>query len=402
VRPLEGIRVVEVSSWMATPSAGAIMADLGADVVKVEPLGGDPLRGFGRKPKVDDEERPFVDEPFQVENRGKRSVSIDLATAAGQEVVHRLVETAEVFVCNLLPRRQERFGLTPDSLFAVRPDLVHATLTGYGTTGPEAWRPGYDVTAFFARASISDGLVEPPGPPPQPRPAQGDHTTGLALVAAILAALRVVERTGQGQAVETSLFHAAAWTMATELATTLVDHRQPSRRDRRHLLNPLANRFRCRDDKWLVVNMPEAHWWPRFCEAIDHEEWVDDTRFGTPRGRFDHMPELMDLLDDLFGLRDRDEWGQIFDESGLIWGPIQNLVELVEDRQAREAGLWTEIDHPEVGWFDTVAVPMRFSSSEVGPRGPAPTLGQHTDAVLADLGYGDDDITDLRAQGAVG
>jgi len=401
VRPLEGIRVIEVSSWMATPSAGAIMADLGAEVVKVEPLVGDPLRGVGRQPKVDDEQRPFVDEPFLVENRGKRSVAVDLATVAGQDLVHRLVATGEVFVCNLLPRRQQRFGLTPEALFAVRPDLVHATLTGYGTTGPEAWRPGYDVTAFFGRASISDGLIEPPGPPPQPRPAQGDHTTGLALVAAVLAGLRLVERTGEGQAVETSLFHAAAWTMATELATTLVDHRQPSRRDRRHLLTPLANRFRCRDDRWLVVNMPEPHWWPRFCKAIDHEEWVDDSRYATPRGRFDHMPELVDQLDDIFALRDRDEWGQIFDDHDLIWGPIQNLVELVEDRQAREAGLWTQIDHPEVGLLDTVAVPMRFAGSDVGPRGPAPSLGQDTDAVLAELGYDTDRVAALRADGIV-
>jgi crotonobetainyl-CoA:carnitine CoA-transferase CaiB-like acyl-CoA transferase len=401
MRPLEGVRIVEVSSWMASTSAGVILADMGADVVKVEPLGGDPLRGFARQARVDDEQRPAVDEPFQVDNRGKRSIAVDLTSDAGQEIVHRLVETADVFVCNLLPQRQQRYRLTPDDLLAVKADLVHATLTGYGTTGPDAWRPGYDVTAFFGRASISDGLVEPPGPPPQPRPAQGDHTTGLAFVVAILAGMRVAERTGQGQAVETSLFHTAAWTLATELAPTLVDHYQPSRRDRRHLFTPLANRFRCQDDKWVVLNMPEPHWWPRFCEAIDHKEWVDDPRFDSPRGRFDHMPELMDLLDDVFDLRDRDEWGSIFDEHGLIWGPIQSVVELVDDPQARAAGLWTHIDHPEVGRFDTVAVPMLFSASEVRPQGPAPSLGQHTDELLAAAGYDEAAVTRLRAEGVV-
>ena len=205
-----------------------------------------------------------------------------------------------MFLSNLLPGRQRRFGLDAASLLAVRPRLVHATFTGYGTTGPDAERPGYDVTAFFGRGAITDSMTEPDGVAPQPRPAQGDHAAAMALVAGVLAALRLAERSGEGQVVEASLLGMATWTMATDLAPVLVDGRQPSKRDRHHLITPLANRFRCADDRWIVLNMPEGHWWPKFCRTVDREAWLDDPRFETVKSRFDHMPELIDLLDEVF------------------------------------------------------------------------------------------------------
>ncbi|MDG2113935.1 MAG: CoA transferase, partial [Actinomycetota bacterium] len=182
--PLDDVRIIEIDSWMAAPSAGAILADLGADVIKVEPLRGDPMRGMGRPAKVDEAIKGY-DFQFDVDNRGKRSVAVDLDSEQGAAVVRRLVAGADVFMCNLLVHRQERFGLDPASLTAVNPRIVHATLTGYGTTGPEAWRPGYDVTAFFGRSGIYDAMREGElGAVPMARPAQGDHTTGLALVGA--------------------------------------------------------------------------------------------------------------------------------------------------------------------------------------------------------------------------
>jgi crotonobetainyl-CoA:carnitine CoA-transferase CaiB-like acyl-CoA transferase len=402
MRPLDGIRVIEVSSWMATPSAGAILADLGAEVVKVEPLTGDPMRGLARQPRHPDPDRPSVDEPFQVDNRGKRSMTLDLGHEEAKSVMRRLVADADVFVCNLLPHRQGRFGVTAEELLAANPRLVHATQTGYGTVGPEAWRPGFDVTAFFGRGAVSDGLSEPDGPPPTPRPAQGDHTTGLALVAGILAALRAAERTGQGQVIETSLLHASAWTLATELAPTLIDHRQPSRRDRRHQISPLNNRFQCADEKWLVLTMPEPRWWVPFCKGIGRPEWADDPRYSSGRARYENGPELTDELDAMFATKDRDEWGRILDDGGLIWGPIQNQVELVEDPQARAAGLWTEIQHPEAGPVETVHIPVRMHGVDLSPRTPAPSLGEHTDGVLAEAGYTPEEVTALREAGVVG
>jgi len=398
--PLTGVRVVELTNYMAAPSAGAILADLGAVVVKIEPPSGDPVRGIIRPPKVP-EGTPKIDYSFSVDNRGKQSVAIAIDQPEGADLVRRLVADADVFLCNLLPNRQERYGLDAATLLGVNPRLVHATLTGYGMTGPDATRPGYDVTAFFGRGAVTDGLTEPGGIAPQPRAAQGDHTAGLALVAGILAAMRMVDQTGEGQVVDVSLMGTAAWTMATDLSAPLIDGREPTKRDRRHLVSPLTNRFRCGDDRWIVLNMPEAHWWPRFCEAMAQPDWSKDPRFETAKNRFDNMPELIDAIDEVFTTKAMSEWGQIFDEARLIWGPASTLVELTNDPQAAAVGLFPEVNHPG-GKFRTVAVPLNIQGADIGPKGPAPDIGQHTAAVLAAAGLTPGEVSALAAAGVVG
>ena len=400
--PLDDITVIEVDNWMAAPSAGAILADLGADVIKVEPLTGDPMRGMGRPAKLPDEIKGY-DYQFDVDNRGKRSVAIALDTDAGANLVRRLVSDADVFLCNLLTRRQARFGLDPDSLFAINPRLVHATLTGYGTDGPDAWRPGYDVTAFFGRSGLYDAMREgEDGVVPMARPAQGDHTTGLALVGAILGALRLAERTGNGQVVETSLYETAVWTQATDYAIAAMDRAPLRPRARENLIVPTANRYPCGDGKWVVLNMPEASAWPRLCRVIGREDWLEDERLQDIRGRFKHMPELVAGIDEALSSKSRDEWGEIFDTEGLIWGPVLGLHEVATDAQAEAIGLFPEIEHDDIGTYRSVRVPMRFRDAKVGPRGPAPSLGQHSREVLQALGLGEDEVKTLIEQGAVG
>ena len=400
VAPLEGVRVVEATNWMAAPGAAAILADMGADVVKVEPLSGDAVRGLIRPPRVPDGS-PDIDYSFTVDNRGKRSVAIAFDQPDGADVMRRLVAGTDVFVTNLLPHRQVRYGLDPETLLATNARLVHATLTGYGTVGPDARRPGFDVTTFFGRGSITDSMTEPGGVAPNPRTAQGDHTTSLALVASILAGLRLVDSTGEGQVVDASLLATAAWTMASDLSAVLVDGRQPTKRDRRHLITPLANRFRCGDDRWIVLNMPEPRWWPGFCAAIERPGLADDPRFDTPRNRFDNMAELIDLIDEVFATKSIAEWGRILDDAGMIWGPASTMVELVADAQAAAIGLFPEVEHPG-GAFRTVAVPIGIRDADIGPAGPAPLLGEHTTDVLEALGYGADEIDELAASGAIG
>ncbi len=395
--PLDGVGVIEISSWMAAPSAGAVLADMGADVVKVEPLSGDVVRGMGRPAKG----APNIDHSFHMDNRGKRSIAVALDRPEGAEIVRKLVDRADVFLCNLLPFRQERYGLDSATLQARNHRLVHATLSGYGLAGPDAARPGFDVTTFFGRGAITDAMTEPGGVAPMPRPAQGDHTTGIAMVAAILAALRLAERTGEGSVVDVSLFATATWTMASDLAAPLVDGRPVTKRDRHHLISPLANRFRCGDDRWIIVNMPETRWWAPFCKTVERPDLLEDERFGTVKDRFDNMPALIDVLDEVFATRPLAEWGRIFDDAGLIWGPASSIDELAADPQAAAIGLFPTIAHPE-GDFRTVGAPMRISGAEIRPRGPAPALGADTAAVLAGIGYTADEVGALAAAGIVG
>lgn len=398
--PLAGVRVIEATSWMAAPSAGALMADMGADVVKVEPLKGDAVRGMIRPPRIP-EGFPQIDYSFTVDNRGKRSIAVALDKPDGAELMKRLIVDADVFLCNLLPHRQARFGLDPESLLALNPKLVHATLTGYGVGGPDEQRPGFDVTAFFGRGAVTDTMTEPGGIAPNPASAQGDHATGLALTVSILAALRLVEQTGEGQVVGASLLGTAAWTMATDLSAPLIDGRQPSKRDRHHRIVPLANRFRCSDDRWIIFNMPEEHWWPRFCEAVGLDHLLNDDRFDTVRTRFQNMPFLIDLIDDVFATKTMAEWAPIFDDAGLIWGPAATLVELTNDPQAEAIGLFPEIDHPD-GAFRTVAVPLSIAGADIGPRGPAPEVGAQTRQVLEEVGFSGAEIEGMAAAGIVG
>ena len=400
--PLDDISVISIESWMAAPSASAILADLGADVIKVEPLTGDPMRGLSRPAKVDGVFKTY-DLQFDVDNRGKRSIAVALDTEAGANLVQRLIAGADIFMCNLLTHRQARFGLDPASLLKINPQLVHATLTGYGTTGPEAKRPGYDVTAFFGRSGLYDASREgDDGTVPMARPAQGDHTTGLAMVGAILAALRMAERSGIGQVVETSLFETAVWTQATDYGVTAVDRAPVRRRARHQMLNPTANRYPCGDGKWVVFNMPEESAWARLCHVIGRDEWLADPRFVDARGRYQNMAVLVEGVDAALSVKSRDEWGAIFDAKGLIWGPVLALHEVVSDPHAEAIGLFPEIQHAQFGTYRTVNAPMRFHSAQVKPRGPAPRIGQHSREVLSELGIADADIDRLIEQNVIG
>ncbi|MGY1697591.1 CaiB/BaiF CoA transferase family protein [Geodermatophilus sp. SYSU D00814] len=399
--PLAGVRVVEVANWMAAPGAAALMADMGADVVKVEPLRGDAMRGATRQPQVPEGQDP-VDAAFEMDNRGKRSIAVAVNEARGADLVRRLAAGADVFLCNLLPARQTRFGLDAATLHGLNPRLVHATLTGYGPAGPDATRPGYDLTAFFGRGAVLDAMSEPANPaPPRLRPAQGDHVAALALFGGVLAALRVVEATGEGQVVDVSLLASAAWTMSSDLSATLVDGITPTPQGRVARPHALHGGFRCADRRWILLFMPEPHWWAPFCEAVGHPEWVEDERFATRGARAAHMPELTRLMDEAFATRPLSEWGATFDERGFIWGPASTVAEFAADEQAAADGLFPEVDDGSGRRFRTVRAPLQLRGADVGPRGRAPRVGEHTAAVLTGLGVAADDLAALVRDGVV-
>jgi crotonobetainyl-CoA:carnitine CoA-transferase CaiB-like acyl-CoA transferase len=398
--PLAGLRVLEVGNWMAAPGTAAMMADLGADVVKVEPLSGDPVRGKIREPQAPNGSGP-VDASFQMDNRGKRGVAIAINKPEGADLVRRLAAETDVFINNLLAGRQRRFGLDADTLLALNPRLVHCTLTGYGLEGPDAERPGYDITAFFGRGGITHHITEPGDWAPRARPAVGDHTTSLAALASILAGLRLVDQTGQGQVVDVNLFATATWVMATDLASTLVDGENPQQQGRRYRRHALHEAFRCADGRWILLFMPEPHWWPRFAAVVGRPEWVDDPRMATVESRTENMPYVTDQLDEVMATRPLAEWCALFDEAGLIWAPASTVAEVADNPHAAALGLFPEVEHPTAGRLRTVGTPLRIRGADIAPRGPAPEVGQHTRAVLAGLGIDDDEVDALAAAGIV-
>jgi crotonobetainyl-CoA:carnitine CoA-transferase CaiB-like acyl-CoA transferase len=400
--PLDGVRVVEVAGWMAAPGAAALMADMGADVIKVEPLRGDPMRGATRQPRMAEGEAP-IDAAFEMDNRGKRSIAVAINQPEGADLVRRLAARSDVFLCNMLPGRQAKFGLDAPTLLELNPRLVHATLTGYGPTGPDAARPGYDLTAFFGRGAALDAMSEPDNlAPPRLRPAQGDHTAALALFGGILAALRLVDATGKGQVVDVSLLGAAAWTMSSDLSATLIDGITPTPQGRIARPHALHGGFRCADRRWILLFMPEPHWWPRFCEAVERPEWIADERFATVPARAANMPEVTRLLDELFATRPLEEWCALFDQRGFIWGPGSTVSEFADDEQAAADGLFPEITSTSGRRFRTVRAPLRLQGADVGPRGPAPRVGEHTADVLTGAGISADELSVLAGDGVIG
>ncbi|MDH4146060.1 MAG: CoA transferase [Acidimicrobiia bacterium] len=394
--PLAGVRVLEVANMIAAPSAAALLADLGAEVVKVEPLSGDILRG---SVLGDVEPDPW----FNLDNRGKRGIAVDLDQPEGVAVVHGLAAAADVFITNLTVERQQRFRVTAAEIREVAPRAVHASLSGYGTRGPLADKLAYDMTAFFARGGIQHLVAEPGGPPAAFRPGQGDHTSALALLASILAALRLRDQTGEGQVVEVALYQVATWTMGSDLSAAIVSGAELPRWRRADWPNPMTCRFRCRDGRWLALCMPgPKDFFPAFCEALGHPEWQDDERFATADARIANAPAFIAEIDEVFAAQDRPLWAQRLDAARLTWAPVQDLDDIRADPQAEELGIFALVEDHPAGPFHTLAAPFHIRDADVGVRGRAPNLGEHTTAVLLDAGWSEQQIDDLVARGIVG
>jgi crotonobetainyl-CoA:carnitine CoA-transferase CaiB-like acyl-CoA transferase len=397
---LEGLRVVELGVWVAGPSAGGVLADWGADVVKVESPDGDPMRrvfsllvGHGQT----------ASPPFDLDNRGKRSVVVDLGTGPGREVVRRLVDGADVFLTNLRPEALARLGLDPDTLVAHDPRLVYALVTGYGRTGPDAGRAGYDVGAFWARSGIASATVPTGEHPPALRGGLGDHVSGLALVGGILAALYERERSGRGQLVETSLLRTGVYCLGWDLGIQLQFGKVRPTDRREETMNPMVNCYRAADDRWFwLLGVESQRLYAPLCRAIGRAELVDDDRFSTARDRRHHAAELVEELDAVFATEPRDRWTERFDAEDVWWAPVNTIAEVLDDAQVQAAGAF--VDVPAGGDTEehtAVATPVSFGRSTIGPAGPVPTLGEHTDEVLTEAGLTASDIETLRTEGAL-
>jgi crotonobetainyl-CoA:carnitine CoA-transferase CaiB-like acyl-CoA transferase len=380
--PLEGVKVVELGVWVAGPAAGGILADWGADVIKIEPPTGDPARKFGRMLGIEDGVSP----PFEMDNRGKRSIVLDLTTADGRASALELISGADVFLTNVRPAGLRRTGLDFETLAARNPRLVYGLITGYGERGPDADRAAYDVAAFWARAGLAHLLTRPGETPPFQRGGMGDHSAGMTLAAAVCAALVARARSGKGQLVSTSLYRQGAYTVSFDLNTFLMTGHSIAIGLRETMGNPCMNNYTAGDGRrfWIVGLEGERHW-PVLCRAVGRPEWLADPQFATGRSRAANAVELIGELDEIFAAKPLDDWAKVFaGEPDFFWSPINSIEDVVADEQFHAAGGVVYVPDGDAG-ASMVATPADFHGTPWEPRSIAPKLGEHTDEILAEL-----------------
>lgn len=400
--PLAGIRVVEIASFVAVPAAGALLADLGAEVIKVEVPWGEIFRHS--RPKLAGFANDFpAGPPFQMDNRGKRSLAIDLALPQAREALSKVIARADIVLTNVLPERLAKYQLDPERLRAERPELIVGRVSGYGAEGPRADDPAFDYTAFWALSGLMDSMRDPGAPPAWMRPGVGDHSAALALVTGILAALRTRDAGGGGQLVEVTLQHIGYYINGNDTAYALVTDELPPRHDRLAPRNPLWNHYRCQngprqEDRWLFLVMIDSdRYWPSLCRALDREALASDERFADAIGRFKHARELVVLLDGLFAQRPLEAWGEALSRERLIWAPMRTLDEAIRDANAEATGCFATVEHPQFGRFRTVAPPVRLSAHPMPGTAVAPLLSADTGAVLREAGVDEETVALLVA-----
>lgn len=397
--PLHGLRVIELGLWVAGPATGGILADWGADVVKIEPPAGDPARSFQRMLGGDMPSNPV----FELDNRSKRSVVIDLSTEQGLATALDLLLNADVFVTNVRSKALARLGLDWERLHEHNPRLIYCAITGYGMEGEDSDRPAYDIAAFWARSGIAHLLTSDGNDPPFQRGGMGDHATGLAGAAAVSTALYSREKTGQGQLVSTSLYRMGAYTLGFDMNIALMWGLTLAVGRRETMGNVAINNYVAGDGRrfWIVGLDGQRHW-PPLVRVVGHPEWLEDERFATPRDRAANAAELITLLDAEFAKKPLKEWTEIFaTEPDFFWAPVNSIDDVIADPQSSAAGLFVDVPDP-MGTTRMVSTPVDFHGTPWQPRSVAPDLGEHTDEVLAQLGYNSDRIEELRASGSIG
>jgi len=403
VEMLEGLKVIEMATYVAAPAAGAMLRDWGAEVIKVEPLNGCPMRRFfeGMKSNVPIEGNPI----FTLDNRGKKGISINTSDEKGADIVRELIKDADIFLTNVRPQSLESAKLDHESLLKVNPKLIYCSLTGYGLDGEEKNRPGFDVAAYWSRSGMAH-LTQRKGEEPLPiRTASGDHITAISTVSGILAAVYERTKTGKGKVVETSLLRTGIYSLSSDMALQLKFGRVPSTKKRDEQINPIFNFFKTKDDRWICLS-PRAggdYDLPKVVRALGKEEWLENEKFNTNQARRENAKEFIDEMDKAFSQYTMSEWGEKLDEQDLIWSPVQNLKEVSKDKQAIDSGAFSEVEDQDCEEnYTTVSSPVRFHNSDDGPKGPAPKLGQDNFEVLKSIGINEDQINELIDRGIIG
>jgi formyl-CoA transferase len=396
-----GLKVVDLASFIAGPAATTVLSDFGADVIKVEPPRvGDPYRYFYQTPPNPHLAANYT---WQLTNRNKRSLVVDLKSPRGAEVLAGLARWADVFVTNFPPRVKKALKLTYEEISAFNPRLIYADLTGYGNNGPEADKPGFDITAYWARSGLMEYTRNDGSPPAVPVPGIGDHATAISLYAGIVTGLYRRERTGKGCNVSTSLIAEGAWATAAWLQAALFGAKFSGLSDRARPANPLAGgSYQTSDHRWLLLAFVEGDKnWPVFTKAIGRDDLTADTRFADAKGRGVNSAALVDELDRVFAAQPLAYWKKTLDAARLPYGVVQVPDEIVKDPQLLANDVIVPIDDGSATPRYTVNSPVTIKEAPKVPPRLAPGLGEHTDQVLRDIGFNAAQIEGLRAGGAI-
>lgn len=377
---LTGIRVVELATYIAAPAAAGIMADWGATVIKIEPPGGDPLR-FLRA-----EAPGGVSPTFETINRGKQCIELDLATDLGKQAIGRLVAEADVFITNIRPAGLERAGLDWPSLKALNPQLVYASVTGYGLSGPDANTPAFDNAAFWARTGMAD-VTRPEGSDPfSMRQGSGDHTCALATALGIMTALVARGRGGGGRLVEASLMRTASYVMGSDFSNQLRLGTAFPTLPRARAANPFNNFYRSSEGRWFFCMARNTTLdWQRICAAAGAPSLADDERFATAVARLANSMALIAALDAAFERLSFDVVAERLAAADIVWSPVQTLTDFIDNPQTAAAGCFVDVDDGAGGSFRALAPPIRFDGVQAKLMSPVAALGKDTAAVLASL-----------------
>ena len=397
--PLEGVKVVEYGVFHAGPGCSAILGDLGADVIKIESGIGDPERYWTNVAGMDLAFENGAGAMFEATNRNKKGIYLDIDNGKGRDIFNRLVKDADVFLTNLRKSTKTELGIDYAAISRINPKIIHANVSGYGPEGPMS-----DVGAFDSMGQASTGMMFVTATPEPAILRLGilDQATAIAASHAVLTALFVRERTGTGQEVHVSLYGTALWLQQLNvmIANTLsIDPCGPISRDEH---SPLRNCFRCQDGRWIMgTHHPEEKYWITFCKVMGKSELIDDPHFTDDAGGPDNFSELIPIFDEVFLTKTRDEWMNIFYEHGLMFCSVKTIKEVETDPQAIANNYIVPFDHPVHGRLNIPGYPAHFSKCSAGPRSHAPTMGEHTDQVLNDMGFTDEEIVELRKEGVV-
>jgi crotonobetainyl-CoA:carnitine CoA-transferase CaiB-like acyl-CoA transferase len=405
-KPLEGIRILEVAQWWFVPSAGALLADWGAEVIKIEhPEVGDPQRGLVTSGLLPAGGFNFM---WEQPNRGKKSVGIDIKTDGGRELVYELAKQSDVFLTSFLPEARRKLRIDVEDIRGVNPKIIYARGSGQGVRGPDAERGGYDGASYWARGGIASAITGAghDGPPVSQRPAFGDSIGGMTIAGGIASALFKRERTGEPSVIDISLLAVAMWnisadlTMAKALEALGMKGGLP-KMDRKRVPNPIVNAYPTKDGRWIMLIMLQSDRnWPDLCRHLEREDLIDDPRFDTAENRAKNGAACVEVLDEIFLSRTLEEWKQALATTDGVWAPVQHPLELYDDPQVVANGYLPEATLNDGSTARLVANPVQFDEQSYELSG-APECGQNTEEVLLDLGVDWDRIEGLKREKAI-